>query len=200
MNNVNKKNVRLIFATHNKHKLSEIQQLLAPTMEVVSLENAGFFEAIEETGTTLEENALLKAKIVHSKFNINTFADDTGLEVDALGGAPGVYSARFAGESNNAEKNIEKLLDLLKGVKNRKARFKTIIALIHNNKEYFFEGVVEGQILLTPKGENGFGYDPVFQADGQQFSFAETDVQTKNAISHRGKAISKLVEFLNQNT
>ncbi len=190
--------MKLVFATHNQHKLRELQQIIKNDIQLISLDDLNYSTEIEETGNTLVENALLKARFIYERYSISTFADDTGLEIDALNGAPGVYSARFAGEDKNAVNNMNKVLDLMKGLTNRKARFKTVIALVLNGKEFLFEGVVEGNILETPVGTNGFGYDPIFQPMGYSISFAQMDSETKNKISHRGKAVEKLVSFLNQ--
>ena len=187
----------LVFATHNDHKLIELQELFKDKVILLSLNDLGVFAEIEETGKTLEENALLKAKFVFDKFGLNVFADDTGLEIDALNGAPGVISARFAGEDKDSQKNREKVLNLLKGEKNRQARFKTIIVLILDGKIYIFEGAVEGKILENPVGDKGFGYDPIFMPDGYDISFAQMELDEKNRISHRGKAVEKLINFLN---
>ena len=166
--------------------------------ELSSLEDIGFHNEIEETGETLEENALIKARFIYYKFNENCFADDTGLEVECLDGAPGVYSARFAGKQKNAEDNMEKLLDLLKNKPNRKAQFRTIIALIIDGKEYVFEGIVKGEILEKKRGNKGFGYDPVFLPEKYDQSFAELPFNEKNKISHRALALKKLNKFLNE--
>lgn len=190
--------MKLVFATHNQHKLRELQQIIKNDIQLISLDDLNYSTEIEETGNTLVENALLKARFIYERYSISTFADDTGLEIDALNGAPGVYSARFAGEDKNAVNNMNKVLDLMKGLTNRKARFKTVIALVLNGKEFLFEGIVEGNILETPVGTNGFGYDPIFQPMGYSISFAQMDSETKNKISHRGKAVEKLVSFLNQ--
>lgn len=190
--------MKLVFATHNQHKLRELQQIIKNDIHIISLDDLNYSTEIEETGNTLVENALLKARFIYERYSISTFADDTGLEIDALKGAPGVYSARFAGEDKSAVKNMNKVLDLMKGLTNRKARFKTVMALVLNGKEFLFEGVVEGNILETPVGTNGFGYDPIFQPMGYSISFAQMDSETKNRISHRGKAVEKLVSFLNQ--
>lgn len=187
----------LVFATHNTNKLKEIQTLLKNSQfNVKGLQQIGCAEDIAETGNTLEENALIKARYVYKKYNINCFSDDTGLEIDALNGEPGVYSARYAGDSCNADENINKVLQNLTGVNNRTARFKTVIALIINGKEYSFEGKVEGEITIARQGEKGFGYDPIFKPIGYQITFAEMSLEEKNKISHRGKAIKKLISFL----
>lgn len=190
--------MKLVFATHNQHKLIELQQIIKSDIQLISLDDLNYSIEIEETGKTLVENALLKARFIYNRYSISTFADDTGLEIDALKGAPGVYSARFAGEDKSAVNNMNKVLELMKGITNRAARFKTVIALILNGNEFLFEGVVEGNILVAPVGTNGFGYDPIFQPIGYSISFAQMDSETKNKISHRGKAVEKLVSYLNQ--
>ncbi len=188
--------MKLIFATHNPNKLAEIQTLL-PTYEVASLFDLNFKEEIDETGHTLEANALIKAQAIHNRFQEAVFADDTGLEVEVLDGAPGVYSARYAGEPANAERNMEKLLQALAGEKNRKARFRTVIAYISQaGKNHFFEGSVEGEITLSHSGTQGFGYDPIFKPTGFNQTFAEMQAAQKNEISHRGRAIQKFIQFL----
>ena len=189
--------MKLIFATHNSNKVKEILPLIGDN-ELSSLEDIGFHNEIEETGETLEENALIKVRFIYDKFNENCFADDTGLEVECLDGAPGVYSARFAGKQKNAEDNIYKLLDLLKNKPNRKAQFRTIIALIIDGKEYVFEGIVKGEILEKKRGNKGFGYDPVFLPEEYDQSFAELPFNEKNKISHRTLALKKLNKFLNE--
>jgi XTP/dITP diphosphohydrolase len=195
-----KKEMReLIFVTNNRHKLSEIRQIAGSGFTIKSLAEIGFSGEIEETEETLEGNALLKARYIHKRFGCNCFADDTGLEVDALGGAPGVFSARYAGEDASYSDNVNKLLDALSGETNRKARFRTVIALIQNNREYLFEGSVEGTILEKPHGNAGFGYDPVFSPDGTSLAFAEMDSEDKNRISHRGRATEALIRFLATN-
>lgn len=187
--------MQLVFATNNRHKLTEIQALLK-NYHIKSLDDLGCTDDIPETAPTLEGNALLKARYIHKKYYIDCFADDTGLEVEALGGKPGVYSARYAGEQKRAEDNIEKVLNELKGNTTRKARFITVIALILKGKEYFFEGVIDGFISEHKKGEKGFGYDPIFVPKGYNKSFAEMSFEEKNACSHRAVAVRKLVEFL----
>ena len=189
--------MKLIFATHNSNKVKEILPLIGDN-ELSSLEDIGFHNEIEETGKTLKKNALIKARFIYDKFNENCFADDTGLEVECLDGAPGVYSARFAGKQKNAEDNIYKLLDLLKNKPNRKAQFRTIIALIIDGKEYVFEGIVKGEILEKKRGNKGFGYDPVFLPEKYDQSFAELPFNEKNKISHRALALKKLNKFLNE--
>lgn len=187
---------RLLFVTNNKHKLEEIRHLVGGRFEIISLKDAGITEDIPETGTTLESNASLKSWYAYNKTGLNCFADDTGLEVDALNGQPGVYSARYAGPEHDHRKNIEKLLKELGDEVNRKARFRTVISLIINNKEYLFEGLVEGVILDDLHGEGGFGYDPVFRPDGFDLTFAGMNMEEKNRISHRGRATAKLIGFL----
>ena len=188
--------MKLIFASSNKNKFIEIEKIIPKNIELGNLKEINFFEEIPENEDTIEGNATFKAKYIHSKFNINVFADDTGLEVQALGGKPGVHSARFAGNECNSEKNITKLLKELKNIKNRKARFKTIIALVLNEKFYQFEGIINGEILLSKKGNNGFGYDPIFKPYGYKKSFAELSINVKNKISHRALAVNKLIDFI----
>ena len=188
--------MQICFASHNQNKVNELKNLLGPTFELSSLDDLGVSEDIPETGLTLEENALLKARYVADKFSIPCFADDTGLEVDALNGAPGVYSARYAGENCDSDDNIDKLLTELSSSENRKAQFRTIIALIIDGKEQLFEGRVSGEITKERKGQDGFGYDPIFHPKGFDCSFAEMSLTEKNSISHRGRAVNKLVDFL----
>lgn len=187
---------KLVFATHNLHKLEEIRNILK-NHEVLGLPDIGCHEDIVEDADNLQGNAKIKADYVTNKFHLDCFADDTGLEVEALGGAPGVYSARYAGEGCSYHDNVVKLLKALDGVENRKARFRTVIALNINGEQYFFEGIVNGKILTEEHGEGGFGYDPIFQPDGFDKSFSEMEMDEKNRISHRGRATAKLVEFLN---
>ncbi|NDW08535.1 non-canonical purine NTP diphosphatase [Dysgonomonas sp. 520] len=187
---------KLIFATNNKHKLDEVRAILANDFEVLSLEDIGCIVDIPETGTTLEENAKIKAQYVKNNYKFDCFADDTGLEVEALNNAPGVHSARYAGEDKDSQKNIEKLLSELKGKENRKARFRTVVALIIDDEEHCFEGEVRGVIANSCKGNSGFGYDPVFVPEGYDKTFAELSLETKNTISHRALAIDKLCKFL----
>ena len=188
---------KLIFATHNKNKLKEVRSLIPQTIELFSLDDINLLEEIEETATTIEGNAILKAQTIYKQTGINCFADDSGLLVDVLDGAPGVYSARYAGEHKNDNDNLEKLLKDLQGQSNRKAHFKTVMALIIEGKEYLFEGKIEGQIISEKRGANGFGYDPIFVPDGYSETFAEMGSDIKNMISHRAKAMKKLVEFVN---
>lgn len=190
---------KLIFATNNKHKVDEIRHLLDSAYDVCSVGDLNFYDDIPENQTTLEGNALEKARFVYQKFGLSCFADDTGLEIDALDGEPGVFSARYAGEDKDSMKNIKKVLEKMEGVGNRRARFRCVIALIINDKEYIFEGIVNGNILREPVGEGGFGYDSIFEADGYNVSFAQMTLSEKSKISHRGKAIEKLVDFLRKN-
>ncbi len=187
---------KIVFATNNRHKLDEIRKITEGKIEILSLNDIGSHDEIEETGSTLEENALIKARFIKNKYRYDCFAEDTGLEVEALGNAPGVYSARYAGEACRAEDNINKLLDNLKGIENRKARFRTVIALLMNGKAYFFEGEIKGHIIDEKRGAAGFGYDPVFVPDGFDQTFAELGEEIKNRISHRSIATQKLVDFL----
>ena len=198
--------MKIVFATNNEHKLSEIRSILADSMEVLSLADIGCHVDIPETGNTLEENALQKAQYVYDHYHLSVFADDTGLEVNALGGAPGVHTARYAGgEGHDSEANTRKLLHELSGVADRKARFRTAIALLLLPQEgeqpvqKLFEGVVEGEITTEKRGEKGFGYDPVFKPEGYDGTFAELGVDVKNHISHRARAVKKLCEYLKRN-
>lgn len=188
--------MKIVFATHNAHKVSEVQAVLGSEYQLVTATEAGITEEIPETQPTIEGNALQKARYVYEHTGLNCFADDTGLEVEALNGAPGVYSARYAGEHVSYADNNVLLLKNLAGCENRKARFRTVIALIVDGKEYLFEGRVEGTIATEPHGEGGFGYDPLFVPEGSQLTFAEMSSETKNKISHRGRAVAKLVAFL----
>lgn len=188
----------LYFASQNKHKIQEINQVLDGKYLVKSAYDLGQTEELEETGNTLESNALQKARFIHQKFKVNCFADDSGLEVESLNNEPGVYSARYAGEQRNANDNMDLLLKKLENKSNRSASFKTVIALIVDDKEYIFEGKIDGEITLEKRGKNGFGYDPVFVPNGHQKTFAEMNPDEKNAISHRAVAVKKLVEFIKQ--
>ena len=190
------KKQKLILATNNAHKLDEIRNVEGINFEILSLKDIGFEGEIPEDFETLKDNALQKAHYIHDKYKVNCFADDTGLEIDALDGRPGVLSARYAGPQCNPEDNIKKVLQELKGKIIRKARFRTVIALILDNKEYLFEGVVQGEILSEKRGKDGFGYDPVFLPMCNTRTFAEMDLSLKNKISHRAKATGKLIEFL----
>jgi XTP/dITP diphosphohydrolase len=187
----------LIFATNNHHKLSEIQSLIGDNFVIKSLQQIGCTEDIPETAPTLEGNALLKAQYVYNTFGKNCFADDTGLEIESLDGRPGVFSARYATDGHDFEANIDKVLEELTEVKNRKARFRTVIALILDGSVHYFEGIVTGEIISERKGIKGFGYDPVFLPDGYDRTFAEMPLPEKNKISHRARAVNKLVDFLN---
>ncbi len=186
----------LVFATNNAHKLNEVSTILAPQYKIISLSDLKCSDDIPETANTLEGNALIKAQYIHNKFKCNCFADDTGLEVEALNGEPGVFSARYAGPEHDANANMHKLLANLKDNKNRKACFRTVIALILDNETYYFEGKIEGNIALTATGNTGFGYDPIFVPNGFNKSFAELGSEIKNKISHRALAVNKLVDFL----
>ena len=189
--------MELVFATNNKHKVKEITDLLDDNFRILGLADLNITEDIPEDADTLEENALFKARYVHEKTGRNVFADDTGLEVTALGGAPGVYSARYAGENKSFDDNIEKLLREMNGAYDRSARFRTVIALILDGTEYLFEGTVEGEIIRERRGNGGFGYDPVFLASGYERTFAEIPLSEKNKISHRARAMRQLIDFLN---
>ena len=189
--------MKLVFATHNKNKLREVKQLLPHHITLLSLTDIGCTEEIPETGKTLEENAILKADYVTNTYDYNCFADDTGLLVDALNGAPGVHSARYAGEQRSAEDNMNKLLKELSDKTNKSARFKTVIALNINNNQHLFIGKVEGEITTEKKGNLGFGYDPIFKPKGYDQTFAEIPLADKNKIGHRGKAIQQLITHLN---
>ena len=188
--------MKLVFATNNLNKLAEVQEMLPNTIELLSLKDINCFDEIEETALTLDGNAKLKANYITQKFGYNCFADDTGLEVDSLEGKPGVYSARFAGEPSNSEKNIQKILSELENKTNRKAQFRTVICLNIDENQYLFEGTCKGEILTRKQGGKGFGYDPIFKPEGYSISFAEMSSEEKNKISHRGIAIQKLVQFL----
>lgn len=189
--------MKIVFATHNKNKLKEVQAFLPDSIKLVSLEEINCNEPIEETENTLEGNATIKADYVFEKYGYPCFADDTGLEVDALNGAPGVYSARYAGENATDADNRKKLLESMQDKSDKSARFRTVIALrLNHNKIIYFQGICKGNILDSEQGKSGFGYDSIFQAEDFERSFAEMDLDTKNEISHRGKAIKKLVAYL----
>lgn len=190
--------MKIVFASNNKNKVQEIQNQVPESIQIVTLEEIGCFEDIEETGITLEENAIIKANYVTEKYDLPCFADDTGLEIEALNGEPGVYSARYAGEEKNSEANMQKVLKNLNGVSNRKAQFKTVIALNINNEQYLFTGTVEGEIRNEQKGTNGFGYDPIFEPEHLGKTFAEMTLEDKNKMSHRGRAVEKLITFLSK--
>jgi XTP/dITP diphosphohydrolase len=186
----------ICFATNNQHKLEEIRALLGPFFQLKSLQDIGFYEELPETQNTIEGNSLQKANYVFERYGISCFADDTGLEVESLGGAPGVYSARYAGDHKNSEDNIDLLLKNLHSFQNRKARFKAVITLVEPDRISTFEGIVNGIILPERRGTKGFGYDSVFQPEGYQRSFGEMDLIEKNLISHRAIAVKKLINFM----
>lgn len=190
--------IPLVFASHNRYKVREIQQIIGSHYRILSLDDLKFHSEIEENASTLEGNALIKARTIHDRYNMNVFADDTGLEVYSLGMQPGVYSARYAGEEKNDQNNIQKLLHDLLPHENRKARFRTAIALILDGKEYLFEGTVEGHIAHEPIGEEGFGYDPVFIPENQELSFAQMSSAEKNSMSHRARALANMTHHLHQ--
>lgn len=187
---------KIVFATNNQHKLEEIRKITQGSLEILSLTDIGCNEEIDETGITLNENALIKATYVKERYGFDCFADDTGLEVDALEGAPGVYSARYAGEACRPEDNMEKLLAEMKETENRRAQFRTVIALHCNGENHLFEGVIRGSITREKKGNEGFGYDPIFMPEGYDKTFAELGIEVKNQISHRAVATGKLMHFL----
>lgn len=188
--------MKLVFASNNKNKIAEIQQQVGSQFQIVSLEDIGCFVDIPETSETIEGNAILKANYVTENFGLPCFADDTGLEIKALNNEPGVYSARYAGEQKNTEDNMNLVLEKLKTHTNRKAQFKTIIALNINNQQHLFEGIVKGEITTKKSGNKGFGYDPIFQPEGFSTTFAEMTMEQKAVISHRGIAVQKLINFL----
>lgn len=188
--------MKLVFATNNAHKLNEIRNLAGSNFEIVSLSDMGWVDEIPETGKTIEDNASQKAFYIYEKYKFDCFADDTGLEIESLDKRPGVYSARYAGESCNFEDNMSKVLTELQGITNRKACFRTVISLVIQRKEVRFEGRVDGVILNEYRGNKGFGYDPIFQPNGYKQTFAEMPLELKNAISHRGLATQKLITFL----
>lgn len=188
--------MNLVFATNNENKIQEVRQLLGENIKLLSLKDTGCSFDLPENQSTLEGNASEKAFFVYNNYNINCFADDTGLEIDALKGAPGVLSARYAGKNKNFEANMQKVLENLSGISNRNARFRTVISLIINGQETLFEGIIRGTIIKEKRGNEGFGYDPVFKPEGYDLSFAEMSLEQKNSISHRGIAIRKLVDYL----
>ena len=191
--------MELVFATGNRHKISEVIEILGEDsgFEIIPMSDIGVVEDIPETSPTIKGNALQKARYLHDRYHVNCFSEDTGLEIDSLNGEPGVNTARYAGEDKNAEANIQKVLRKLTSKVNRKARFRTVIALIINDKEYTFEGIVEGRIDTKKTGEGGFGYDPIFIPNGYEASFGVLDNAIKNKISHRSRAMNKLIGFLN---
>lgn len=187
---------KLVFATNNAHKLDEVREVVGDSFEILSLKDIECYDDIAEPGETLQENALIKARYIKEEYGYDSFGDDTGLEVDALDGAPGVYSARYAGDGHDAKANMKKLLSELSGITERKAQFRSVIALVMDGKEYLFEGKIEGQIITEEKGTAGFGYDPVFMPDGYSETFAQLRAEVKNDISHRALAVKALCEFL----
>lgn len=189
---------QLVFATNNRHKLEEVVSKIGEQIKILSLDDIGCYDDIEEIGKTFRENASIKSHYIHNKYNLNCFSDDSGLSVDALNGEPGVFSARYSGGYGNHQANINKVLTKLKGTANRKARFVTEISLIWNSKEYFFEGIIEGTIRKERSGTEGFGYDPIFQPDGYDITFGEMSLEEKNRISHRANAIEQLIAFLEE--
>lgn len=191
--------MKLIFATQNQNKVKELQQLMPSNIELLSLKDINCDDDIPETANTLEGNASQKSDYVVKKFNVNCFADDTGLEIEALNNEPGVLSARYAGEQKDSNDNMNLVLEKLKSKSNRKAKFRTVISLIINGKEYLFEGEAKGEIINEKCGVEGFGYDPIFKPEGYDITFAEMSIEDKNKISHRGIAVRKLIDFLNQN-
>ena len=191
-----KKPRKLVFSTNNEHKLEEVKAILEPYYQILSLKDIGDDTDIPETGETLEDNALIKANYLWDTYHTNCFADDTGLEVEALNNAPGVYSARYAGEQKSSTDNVAKLLKELEGKENRNAQFRTVIALIIDGKKYVFEGKIKGVITTSARGDSGFGYDPVFQPEGSDKTFAELTLADKNEISHRARAVEQLALFL----
>lgn len=188
--------MKLIFATHNSNKAFEIQKLLPEDFHVLTLDDIDFHEEIPENESTIEGNSAFKAQFIFNEFAMNCFADDTGLEIEALDGRPGVHSARYAGENKNAAANIERVLEELNGIENRNARFKTVITLIINGEQHIFEGIVNGRIISEKSGTNGFGYDPIFIPENEIKTFAEMDLTKKNKFSHRARALEKMIEFL----
>lgn len=190
----------LLLASHNPHKKKEILKVLPGQFQIKDLNDIGFFEEIKETGKTLEENALIKVRYLHDRLKLNCIAEDSGLEIECLDGAPGVYSARYAGEPKNDLQNIQLVLNNMKDELNRKAQFRTVIAVRFGDKEYLFEGTVKGEIALSPRGEHGFGYDPIFIPESFNQTFAELGDEIKAKISHRSKAVLKLLDFLEKQT
>ena len=191
--------MKLVFATNNRHKLQEVRDIVGDRVEVLSLADIGCYDDIPETADTLQGNALIKARHIYEKYGFDCFADDTGLEVEALDGAPGVYSARYAGEECDSEANMRKLLENLTGKTNRNAQFRTVIALIINGEEMLFNGIVKGSIATEKKGDSGFGYDPIFVPEGHSASFAQMSSEMKNSMSHRFRATQQLSDYLKEN-
>jgi len=190
--------MKIIFASNNKNKVQEIQNQIPKSIQIVTLDEIGCTEDIAETGITLEENAIIKANYITEKYGLPCFADDTGLEIDALSGEPGVYSARYAGEDKNADKNMDLVLQKLGTLTNRKAQFKTVIALNINNEQHLFTGIVAGEIRNEKTGTNGFGYDPIFEPENLGKTFAEMSLEEKNKLSHRGRTVEQLIDFLSK--
>lgn len=188
--------IKLVFATNNENKFSEVNKIIPKGIELLRLKDIGCFEDIPETGKTIEENAVMKARYVYEKYNLNAFSDDTGLEVMSLGAEPGVYSARYAGEERNDQKNMELVLEKLRDKQDRRAVFRTVFSLFYNGQVNNFQGIVEGEITTEKKGENGFGYDPIFKPKGYKMTFAQMPQEVKNKISHRAIATLKLISFL----
>lgn len=188
--------IKLVFATNNENKIKEINALLTNSIKLLSLKDIGCNEDIPETADTIEGNAILKAQYIYEKYGFNCFTDDTGLEIKSLNGEPGVFSARYAGEEKNADKNMDKVLKKLVSFSDRTAQFKTVVALVINGEITTFEGIVEGEITSKKNGEGGFGYDPIFKPNGYEITFAEMPLSEKNKISHRGRAVKKLIDFL----
>ena len=188
----------LVFVTNNAHKVEEVAHAVGNQFKILSLKDLGFEDEIEETGTTFKENASIKTQRIYQQYQLDCFADDSGLEIAALNGDPGVFSARYAGKHGNHQANIERVLEQLEDEKNRKAQFKTVISLIWKGREHWFESVVTGTIRASVSGVGGFGYDPIFQPDGYPITFAEMPLEEKNKISHRGKALAQLIAFLQQ--
>ena len=191
--------MKLVFATNNKHKLQEVRDIVGDRVEMLSLADIDCHDDIPETADTLQGNALIKARHIYEKYGLDCFADDTGLEVEVIDGAPGVYSARYAGEECDSEANMRKLLENLTGKTNRNAQFRTVIALIINGEEMLFNGIVKGTIATEKKGDSGFGYDPVFVPEGYSESFAQMSGEMKNSMSHRFRATRQLADFLKEN-
>ena len=191
---------KMVVATNNAHKLKEIAAILGQEIELLSLKDIQCYADIPETADTLEGNARQKAMYIYENYGMDCFADDTGLEVESLGGAPGVFSARYAGDGHDSEANMQKLLKELAGKENRKAQFRTVICLIRNGKEHLFEGIVKGEIIQEKRGGAGFGYDPIFVPEGYDLTFAELGDDVKNTISHRARAVEKLCQFLKGNS
>ena len=188
--------MKILFATANRNKAIEIQKIVPDGFEILSLKDINCSEEIPETSSTIEGNALQKTNYIVDKFNLNCFSDDTGLEIEALGGEPGVYSARYAGVEKDSEKNMDLVLENMKNCQNRRARFKTVIALYINGETHFFEGIVNGLIRYERSGDDGFGYDPIFEPENSGKTFGEMTIEEKNKISHRGRAFQKMIEFL----